>query len=98
MYAQTLTVTALFIPLDTTEEEKSILREPQWCLKTFSDLLDDSSTHDIILRTSDGGTVSGHRAIIAAGSSVFHAMLYGNMKERNEKEIDLPSVNTRSLQ
>ena len=98
MYAQTLTVTALFIPLDTTEEEKSILRAPQWCLKTFSDLLDDSSTHDIILRTSDGGTVSGHRAIIAAGSPVFHAMLYGSMKERNEKEIDLPSVNTRSLQ
>ena len=42
--------------------------------------------------------MSGHRAIVAAGSPVFHAMLYGNMKESNQKEIDLPSVDTNSLQ
>ena len=100
MYAHNL-ATVFFFPLDTIQEEKSILlliNEPEWCLETFSGLLGDSSTHDIILRTSDGGSVSGHRAIIAAGSPVFHAMLYGNMKERNEKEIDLPSVDTSSLQ
>ena len=74
------------------------MKEPEWCLETFSGLLGDSSTHDVILKTSDGGTVSGHRAIIAAGSPVFHAMLYGNMKERNEKEIELPSIDTSSLQ
>ena len=42
--------------------------------------------------------MSGHRAIIAAGSPMLHAMLYGNMKESNEKEIELPSVDTSSLQ
>ena len=99
MYAQAINLaTIFFFVLDAIQEEKSILRESEWCLETFSGLLGDSSTHDIILKTSDGGTVSGHRAMIAAGSPVFHAMLYGNMKERNEKEIDLPSVDTRSLQ
>ena len=49
-------------------------------------------------RTCDGGSVSGHRAIVAASSPVFHAMLYGSMKESIEKEIELPTVNTNSLQ
>ena len=88
----------IFFPLDATQEERNILKEPEWCLKTFGNLLGDSSTHDVIFKTSDGGRVSGHRAVIAAGSPVFHAMLYGNMKESNEKEIELPSVDTSSLQ
>ena len=70
--------------------ERNLLKEPEWCLKSFVAILDDPSTHDITFKTSDGGSVSGHRAIIAAGSPVFHAMLYGNMKESNEKEIKLP--------
>ena len=74
------------------------MKEPEWCYKIFSSLLDDCSTHDITFKTSDGGSVSGHRAIVAAGSPMLHAMLYGNMKESNEKEIELPSVDTRSLQ
>ena len=42
--------------------------------------------------------MSGHRATVAASSPVFHAMLYGSMKESIEKEIKLPTVNTNSLQ
>ena len=49
-------------------------------------------------RTSDGGIVSGHRAIVAAGSPVFHAMLYGNMRESTDEKIELPTVSTKSLQ
>jgi len=48
-------------------------------------------------KTSDGGSVSAHRVIIAAGSPVFHAMLYGNMKESSRKEIELPNIDSSTL-
>ena len=44
------------------------------------------------INTSDGGSVGSHRAIVAAVSPVFHAMLYGNMKECREKENKLSLV------
>ena len=68
-----------------------------WCSKTFGALLEDSSTHDIVFKTSDGGSVGAHRAIVAAGSPVFRAMLYGNMRESSQKEIDLPTTDTETL-
>ena len=77
--------------------KKETIHTSDWCTSTFSALLDDPSTHDVTFKTSDGGSVSGHRAIVAAGSPVFHAMLYGNMKESNEKEIELPSVDTETF-
>ena len=77
--------------------KKEILQDSNWCFTTLSSLLNDPSTHDVTFKTSDGGSVSAHRAIVAAGSPVFHAMLYGNMKESNEKEIKLPSVDTETL-
>ena len=48
-------------------------------------------------KTSDGGSVSAHRAIVAASSPVFHAMLYGNMKESSQKEIELPNIDSNML-
>ena len=60
-------------------------------------LLDNPSTHDVTFKTSDGGCVSAHRVIVAAGSPVFHAMLYGNMKESSQKEIELPNVDSNTL-
>ena len=63
----------------------------------FSSVLKDPSTHDVTFKTSDGGSVSAHRVIVAAGSPVFHAMLYGNMKESSQKEIELPNVDTATL-
>ena len=48
-------------------------------------------------KTSDGGSVSAHRVIVAAGSPVFHAMLYGNMKESSQKEIELPNIDSSTL-
>ena len=77
--------------------KKEILQDSNWCFSTLSSLLDDPSTYDVTFKTSDGGSVSGHRLIVAAGSPVFHAMLYGNMKESNEKEIELPSVDTETF-
>ena len=85
-------------PLGTVQEgRKNVFKEPEWCYKTFSSLLDDTSTHDVTFKTSDGGSVSGHRAIVAAGSPMLCAMLYGSMKESKEKEIELPSMDTSSL-
>jgi len=68
-----------------------------WCPATYGTLLRDPSTHDVTFKTSDGGSVSAHRVIMAAGSPVFHAMLYGNMKESSQKEIELPSVDTETF-
>ena len=82
---------------DDESDGSVILSDTEWCSKTFGELLDDPSTHDVTFKTSDGGSVSAHRAIVAAGSPVFHAMLYGNMKESNEKEIELPSVDTETF-
>ena len=77
--------------------KKETLQDPNWCLTTLSFLLSDTSTHDVTFRTSDGGSVSGHRLIVGAGSPVFHAMLYGKLKEGTEREIELPSINTETF-
>ena len=82
---------------DATKDDSSTLQDPEWCSRILSSLLDDPSTHNVTFKTSDGGSVSAHRAIVAAGSPVFHAMLYGNMKESNEKEIELTSVDTETF-
>jgi len=70
----------------------SIGADSSWCESKFSILLQDPSTHDVTFKTSDGGSVSAHRLIVTAGSPVFHAMLYGNMKESTQKEIELPNI------
>ena len=77
--------------------KKETIQDVSWCVTTWTSILNDSNTHDVIFKTSDGGSVSGHRAIVAAGSPVFHAMLYGNMKESDEKEIELPCVDTETF-
>ena len=41
--------------------------------------------------------MSAHRVIVAAGSPVFHAMLYGNMKESSQKEIELTNIDSSTL-
>ncbi|XP_065888370.1 BTB/POZ domain-containing protein 9-like [Dysidea avara] len=76
------------------ELKKDTLQDENWCATVLSSLLKDPSTHDVTFKTSDGGSVSAHRVIVAAGSPVFHAMLYGNMKESSQKEIKLPTVDT----
>jgi len=72
-------------------------RDDTWCPYLLSIILGDTSTHDVTFKTSDGGSVSAHRVIMGARSPVFYAMLYGNTKERNESEIELPTVNTEIL-
>ncbi|XP_065887899.1 uncharacterized protein [Dysidea avara] len=64
-------------PLDTQDTE---LHEANWSLHwnptVLSSLLNDPSTHDVTFKTSDGGNVSAHKAIVAASSPVFHDKLY----------------------
>jgi len=51
----------------------------------LSSLLNNPSTHDVIFKTSDGGSVSAHRAILAASSPVFYDTLYlGPNQTRNQ--------------
>ena len=61
-------------------------------------LLKDPTTHDVTFITADGGSLGAHRAIIAASSPVFYAMLYGKTKESNESEIFLSSTNADMLE
>ena len=63
----------------------------------LSSLQNDPTTHDVTFKTADGGSLGAHRAIIAASSPVFHAMLYGKTKESKESEIYLSSINTDTL-
>lgn len=62
----------------------------------LSSLLDNTSTYDITFKTSNG-SVSGHRVVIAAGSPVLNAMLYGGLKESTENEITLPSIDAETF-
>jgi len=68
-----------------------------WCQNMLASLLDNPSTHDVTFKTSDGGSVSAHRVIVAAGSPVFRVMLHGNMKESSQKEIELPNIDSNRL-
>jgi len=85
------------IPEPPNIKATTLLNTLDWCSKTFGVLLEDSSTHDVVFKTSDGGTVGAHRLIVAAGSPVFRAMLYGNMRESSQKEIELPTTDTATL-
>jgi len=88
-----------YVESDDEYLEDGILKDSNtyWCSRRFSSLLQDSSTHDVTFKTSDGATVSAHRAIVAAGSPVLHIMLYGSMKESSEKEIELPNIDSGTL-
>ena len=48
-------------------------------------------------KTSDGGSVSAHRVIVAAASPMFRALLYSGTKESNLTEIELPTIDTEML-
>ena len=61
-------------------------------------LLNDLTTHDVTFKTADGGSLGAHRAIIAASSPVFYAMLYGKTKESEESEIFLSSTNADMME
>jgi len=58
-------ITAELIPKPTALQCTS-----DWCSMTFGPLLEDSSTHDVVFKASDGGSVGAHRLIVAAGSPV----------------------------
>jgi len=76
-----------------------VLKEPKWCCEVLSSLLRDPSTHNVVFVTSDGGNVSGHKAILAAGSPVFRAMFTDNVctGSEGEMEIPVPSVDTETF-
>ena len=74
-----------------------VLEEPNWCCEVLKSLLQDPSTQDVMFVTSDGGSVSGHKAILAASSPVFRAMFNDNVHTSGEMEIPLPAVDTETF-
>ena len=80
------------------KEEPAPWRDDCWCPNVLSSLLDNSTiSHDVTFKTSDGGSVSAHRVIVAAGSPVFRAMLYGGTRESSQTEIELPTIDSEML-
>ena len=67
------------------------------CPNVLLSLMEDPTTHDVTFKTADGGSLGAHRAIIAASSPVFYAMLYGKLRESKESEIHLSSTNIDML-
>ena len=55
--------------------------EKTLCHNVLSSLMEDPTTHDVTFKTADGGSLGAHRAIIAASSPVFRAMLYGKKEK-----------------
>jgi len=74
-----------------------VLEEPNWSCEVLTYLLQDSSTHDVMFVTSDGGSVSGHKAVLSAGSPVFRAMFTDYVHTTGEMEIPLPSVDAETF-
>jgi len=58
----------------------------------FAALLSDTTKHDLTIVCADGVEIGACRAILAARSDVFNAMLYGNMSEANSNKISLPDI------
>ena len=83
--------------VDSMHEDVEVLEEPDWCCKVLSCLLKDPSTHDVTFVTSDGGSVSGHKTILAASSPVLYAMFSDDVHTNGEMEIPLPSVDTETF-
>ena len=52
---------------------------------------------DVTLKLSDG-SIAAHKMLLAAVSPVFKAMFYGNFKEANSIEVDLPDKNFKIMQ
>jgi len=83
--------------LDSQDDNVEILEEPNWCYEVLNSLLQDPSTHDVMFITSDSGSVSCHKAILAASSPVFRAMFNNNVHNGGEMEISLPLVNAETF-
>jgi len=54
-------------------------------------------TPDITLKLKDG-IIHTHKGLLASVSPVFKAMFYGNFREANKKEVDLPTDTHKTIQ
>jgi len=54
-------------------------------------------TPDITLKLKDG-VIHTHKGLLTSVSPVFDAMFYGNFKEANEMEVDLPTDTHKTIQ
>lgn len=84
--------------MDSEREEACENVDTYWCADMLYSVLQDPRTHDVTFKTSDGELVGAHKMILAASSPVFYAMLCGEMKESGQKEIDLPNIDSATLQ
>src|SRR5438270_3157989 len=57
----------------------------------------DPTFHDLTLVCSDGVEVGACRAVLASRSTVFKAMLYGNMQEATSRRVVLQDIESEAL-
>ena len=57
----------------------------------------DSTFHDVTIVCSDGVEIGACRAILAARSAVFKAMLYGGMQESTSNRIVLQDIKSEAM-
>lgn len=63
----------------------------------LANLLADSTYHDIHITCADGVKLTACRAILAARSLVFKAMLYGSMREGTDDHVSLGDIGSSAL-
>ncbi|KAL1208030.1 BTB/POZ domain-containing protein [Cardamine amara subsp. amara] len=78
-------------PTDATMQSISI----QTTLKCLSRMLEESILSDVIIHTADG-TLSAHKAILSASSTVFKSMFHHDLKEKESSTIHIDDMSRES--
>ncbi|XP_065177727.1 kelch-like protein diablo [Sycon ciliatum] len=81
-----------------TGADAGVLAHALTILNDLCDLRSRSELCDVVLVASDDRTVSAHRAVLAAGTPYFRAMLTGGLKESAQSKISLPGVDGDTLE
>ncbi|KAL1196188.1 BTB/POZ domain-containing protein [Cardamine amara subsp. amara] len=78
-------------PTDATMQSIST----QTTLKCLSRMLEESILSDVIIHTADG-TLSAHKAILSASSTVFKSMFHHDLKEKESSTIHIDDMSRES--
>ncbi|XP_010459900.1 PREDICTED: BTB/POZ domain-containing protein At1g21780 [Camelina sativa] len=78
-------------PIDATMQSIST----QTTLKCLSRMLEESILTDVTIHTADG-TLSAHKAILSASSTVFKSMFHHDLKEKESSTIHIDDMSRES--
>lgn len=80
------------------KEELVDLPEEKRLLADVASIKDRADFHDVKFICKDGQVVCANKAFIASRSAYFDRMLFGDMMEANQTEIEFPAVSSAPLQ